>query len=170
MPSRSSSDELARFFAGLTEHIFLQEFGLGDPVVVDYLSDLLSRFCSMNAIRKMNYPAGMDELQAILTVASELPDGMSRGAVYRHAGDLALYWTGLFPEGVRRLGTPGRRDALLDYTVEGKRSYLLASRLEDEAEPAQARVLRRLADDFELFALGLNKVRREWERLPGDRA
>ena len=41
MPSRSSSDELARFFAGLTEHIFLQEFGLGDPVVVDYLSDLL---------------------------------------------------------------------------------------------------------------------------------
>jgi hypothetical protein len=44
----------------------------------------------------------------------------------------------------------------------------MASHLEKTIEPGQAEVLRRLADDFELFALGLNKVRREWERLPAD--
>jgi len=44
----------------------------------------------------------------------------------------------------------------------------LASHLEKQTEPEQAGVLRRLADDFELFAIGLNKVRREWERLPAN--
>lgn len=163
-------DELARFFAGLTEHTFLQEFGLGETPVIDYLSGLLARFVSMKAIRRLG-GAGLaegDELRAVLSVADDLPEGMARGEAYRHAGDLALYWTGLYPEGLRRLGHRGGRDVLLDYTVEGKRSYLLASHMEGETEPEQSVVLRRLADDFELFALGLNKVRREWERLPAD--
>lgn len=163
-------DELARFFAGLTEHTFLQEFGLGETPVVDYLSGLLARFFSMKAIRRLD--AGQstqgDELRAVLAVAHDLPEGMARGEVYRHAGDLALYWTGVFPEGLKKMGHRGGRDALLDYTVEGKRSYLLASHMECESEPVQASILRRLAEDFELFALGLNKVRREWERLPAD--
>ena len=162
-------DELARFFAGLTEHTFLQEFGLGETPVVDYLSGLLARFFSMKAIQRLHgndRSNDGDELQAVLAVADELPEGMARGEVYRHAGDLALYWTGLFPEGLRRMGHRGGRDALLDYTVEGKRSYLLASHMESEFKPEQACILRRLADDFELFALGLNKVRRQWERLP----
>jgi hypothetical protein len=164
-------DELARFFAGLTEHTFLQEFGLGETPVVDYLSGLLARFFSMKAIQRLHVKDRSndgDELQAVLAAADELPEGMARGEVYRHAGDLALYWTGLFPEGLRRMGHRRGRDALLDYTVEGKRSYLMASHLEKTIEPGQAEVLRRLADDFELFALGLNKVRREWERLPAD--
>jgi len=163
-------DELARFFAGLTEHTFLQEFGLGETRVIDYLSGLLARFVSMKAIRRLG-AGGQgegDELRAVLSVADELPEGMARGEVYRHAGDLALYWSGLYPEGLRRMGHRGGRDVLLDYTVEGKRSYLLASHMESATEPEQAVVLRRLADDFELFALGLNKVRREWERLPAD--
>ena len=163
-------DELARFFAGLTEHTFLQEFGLGETPVLDYLSGLLARFFSMQAIRRLDagHSDDTDELRAVLSVADELPEGMARGEVYRHAGDLALYWTGLFPEGLRRKGQRHGRDTLLDYTVEGKRSYLLASHLESETEPEQACVLRRLAEDFELFALGLNKVRREWERRPAD--
>ena len=39
-------DELSRFFAGLTEQTFLQEFGLGETRVIGYLSDLLARFVS----------------------------------------------------------------------------------------------------------------------------
>ncbi len=163
-------DELSRFFAGLTEQTFLQEFGLGETRVIGYLSDLLARFVSMKAMRRLGaggHPEG-DDLHSVLLVADELPEGMARGEVYRHAGDLALYWTGLYPEGLRRMGHRGGRDVLLDYTVEGKRSYLLASHLEKQTEPEQAGVLRRLADDFELFAIGLNKVRREWERLPAN--
>ena len=56
-----------------------------------------------------------------------------------------------------RLAAP---DHLIDYQQQGKRSYYLASTLDEDAAP----VLRRLSDEFELCAFGLSRVRREWEK------
>ena len=59
---------------------------------------------------------------------------------------------------------PGE-DHLINFQLQGKRSYYLASTLEDgDAGP----VLRRLSDQFELCAFGLSRVRREWEKFETD--
>ena len=36
--------------------------------------------------------------------------GMARREVHRHIGDFALFWTGLYPESLRELQGPDRRD------------------------------------------------------------
>ena len=122
-------DELARFFAGLTEQTFLQEFGLGETRVIGYLSDLLARFVSMKAMRRLGaggHPEG-DDLHSVLLVADELPEGMARGEVYRHAGAVALYVTGHPPAGPRHTGTHGGSDVLLDCPSGGKPTPHFAS-------------------------------------------
>ena len=53
---------------------------------------------------------------------------------------------------------------MVNYTVQGKRGYLITSRLEEaEHHDAEADLFRRLSDQFELCAVGLRKVREEWE-------
>jgi hypothetical protein len=57
---------------------------------------------------------------------------------------------------------------MIDYQVQGKRSYDIASRLKAaESHSDQGAVLRRLSHEFELCSNGLRRVRAEWERLPG---
>ena len=56
------------------------------------------------------------------------------------------------------------KDHFIDYCEQGKRSYFIASTFEDDPYREEAPVLRRLSEEFELCAYGLNQVRREWER------
>ena len=56
------------------------------------------------------------------------------------------------------------KDHFIDYCEQGKRSYYIASTFGDDPYRDEAPVLRRLSDEFELCAYGLNQVRREWER------
>ena len=37
---------LRTLFAGLTEHAFVEQLGIADPPLVDYITDLLARFCT----------------------------------------------------------------------------------------------------------------------------
>jgi hypothetical protein len=59
-----------------------------------------------------------------------------------------------------------RKDHLIDYCEQGKRSYYIASTFDDEPYRDEAPVLRRLSVEFEMCSFGLNRVRREWEKLP----
>ena len=57
------------------------------------------------------------------------------------------------------------KDAFVDYCSQGKRSYFIASRFDDEPFQEEAPVLRRLSEQFELCAYGLSQVRKEWEQV-----
>jgi hypothetical protein len=158
---------LRRLFAGLTEQTFLTTLGIADPNLVDYLSLLLSRFIHVDAVYRLRNAEGkrLREVVEMLLEAEALPpEGRTRREYHRHVGDFTLFWTGVYPEGVRRLQPPHSADRLLDYTEQGKRSYYIASTFEEEEHREEARVLRRLSEEFELCAYGLNQVRREWER------
>ena len=51
------------------------------------------------------------------------------------------------------------------YCAHGSRAYRVASRMEPHDSAQQSSdLLGRLAERFELCALGLREVRREWER------
>jgi hypothetical protein len=160
---------LRRLFAGLTEHAFLAHLGLADPPLVDYVSGLLSRFVHADAVYRLRAAGGrpLTELAAMAAEAEGLPPGRTRREYFRHIGDFALFWTGVYPEALNRPGGR-RRDEVVDYTLQGKRGYLLTSVLDAEDRPEEAGLFRRLSDQFEACAVGLREVRREWEELRTD--
>src|SRR5262245_41013198 len=158
---------LRRLFAGLTEQTFLATLGVGDPPLVDYLSLLLSRFVHIDAIYRLRNAHGtrLEEMADMVLEAEALPEGgRTRREFHRHVGDFALFWTGVYPEALKRLKSVLTKDYFIDYCEQGKRSYRIASTFEDDPYREEAPVLRRLSEEFELCAYGLNQVRREWER------
>lgn len=166
--SLSANHPLRRLFAGLTEQTFLNQLGVGDPKLIDYLSDMLSRFIHVDAIYQLRNARGqkLEEVVDMVMDAEELPpEGRTRREVHRHIGDFTLYWTGLYPEALKRLRSSLSKDQFVDYCEQGKRSYYIASTFEDEPFVEEAPVLRRLSEEFELWAFGLSKVREEWQNL-----
>jgi len=161
---------LRRMFSGLAEHAFLSHLGVADPPLIDYLSSLLSRFIHYDAVYRLRADDGrpLTEVVDMMLEAEQLPPGgRTRREYYRHIGDFALFWTGVFPEAVNRTSRYSK-DHLVDYTIQGKRGYLLTSRLDEEDHRSEAGLFRRLSDQFEVCAIGLREVRREWEELRTD--
>lgn len=167
----SLSHPLRRMFAGLTEHTFIEKFGMADPPLTDYLSGMLSRFVHSDAIFALKNGHGrpMTELVEMVVEAEGLPEGgRTKREFFRHVGDFALFWTGVYPEALEPKRTKGLPDCLLNYAAQGKRSYLIASRFDDGIYRDEAPLLKRLADEFDLCAVGLREVRREWEGMQAD--
>ena len=162
---------LRRLFTGLTEQTFMHTLGLADPPLTDYLSELLSRFIHVDAVYRLRNAQGrrLEEVAEMMIEAEALPaEGRTRREVHRHIGDFTLFWTGVYPEALMRLRSALTRDHFIDYCEQGKRSYYIASTFDEGAYREEAPVLRRLSNEFELYAYGLNQVRREWERVqPG---
>jgi hypothetical protein len=158
---------LRRLFAGLTEQTFLTALGVADPPLTDYLSDMLSRFVHIDVIFRLRDATGrrLEEVAAMMIEAEAMPpEGRTRREVHRHIGDFTLFWTGVYPEALRRLRSVMTKDQFIDYCEQGKRSYYIASTFGDDPYRDEAPVLRRLSHEFELCAYGLSQVRREWER------
>lgn len=159
---------IRRLFAGLTEHAFLADLGVADPELVDYLSSMLARFIHTDDIYRLRDVAGRP-LVEVVDMISEVqrlpPEGRTAREYHRHIGDFTLFWTGLFPESLDRKTKALHKDAFIDYCAQGKRSYFIASKFENEPFQNESKVLRRLSEQFELCACGLSRVRREWEEL-----
>src|SRR5262249_48600874 len=145
----------------------LKTLGIGDPRLIDYLSSLLARFIHIDALFRISSIQGkrLEEVADMIFEAESLPaGGRTRREVYRHIRDFTLFWTGVYPEALDRLRSVMRKDHFIDYCAQGKRSYFIASTFEEEPYREEAPVLRRLSDEFEICAYGLNQVRREWEQ------
>jgi hypothetical protein len=156
-------------FAGLAEHAFFSQLGVADPPLIDYLSGLLARFIHHDDVYRLRGASGrpLTELTEMVIEAERLPPGgITRRDYYRHIGDFALFWTGLFPEALERLRSRMCKDAMVSYTAQGKRGYLITSRMEEEQHhDAEAELFRRLSEQFEVCAVGLRKVREELDEL-----
>lgn len=162
-------EALRDLFAAMTEHTFQVDLGIADSKLTDYLTDLLVRFIRFDAIFRFRSTIGRRlEDVAEMMLEAEQRQGKPRREIYRHIGDFTLFWTGVYPEALSRLQAPDSRDHLLDYLEQGKRSYYIASTFEDEPYQAEAPILRRLSEEFELCSVGLRQVRKEWERPAGE--
>ena len=166
-PVASDGKDLTRLFRALTEQTFQVEFGIADPRLIDYLSTLLVRFIRVDAIFPVRDLLGrrLEEVADMLVQAEQRESNVRR-EIHRHIGDFTLFWTGVYPEALRKLRHPERKDALVDYRDQGKRSYSIAARLSEESSGPNAEILRRLSDEYDVVSLGLNHVRKEWTRIP----
>lgn len=162
---------LRRLFSGLTEQTFISRLGVADPPLIDYLAELLARFIATEGIYRLRDATGrrLEEVVAMVLEAETMPpEGRTRREVHRHIGDFTLFWTGVYPEALKKLRSALSRDHFIDYCEQGKRSYYIASTFDDDPFREQASVLRRLSERFEEVAYGLTQVRREWERARSD--
>lgn len=168
MQDNRRGEQVRRFFAGVTEYVFQTRLGVVDPPLVDYISELLTRFLRSEDVYAVRSPRG----QRLTQVADMLEEAMHRQGpakrqLHRHIGDFTLFWTGVYPEVADRMQRTGGKDMLLDYRDQGKRNYLIASNIPVEREQAPSEVLQRLSDCFDICTYGLQEVRKAWEEEDG---
>ena len=134
---------LRRWMTGLVENTFHAEVGMCEPAVLDYIAEMLTEFIHVERINLVGDGShrSIEDLAELLNQA-EARIGMSdemRRELYRHVGDYTLFWTGVYPENLRRMHRRHAKDDLLDYFEQGKRSYAIASELSDDAAVPPAR-------------------------------
>ncbi len=162
---------LRRLFAATVEHVLYVDVGMSDPQIADYLTNLLSGFVHVDDLFPFHDAAGrpledLAEIVADSRLDQPVPPNRRQRIIHRHIGDFALFWTGLYPEGLRRMRRRAAGDRLAHYLQQGKRSYALASQLTlDPDDEPPAPVLQRLSDHFEFCVYGLNLCRKEWDAL-----
>ena len=166
------SHPLHRLFRGLAESAFMNELGIGDPPLVQYVAELLAGFVPAESLWRLRDAHGrpLVAVTAMVAEAEATGDAERKRECHRHVGDYTLFWTGVYPEALKRLRHSLSKDQFIDYCEQGKRSYYIASTFADDPYQDEAPVLRRLSAEFELCAYGLNQVRREWEKQRGERA
>lgn len=165
-PNRST---IERFFSGLSEYIFQSKLGIADVQLIDYLSDMMLRFVridSLNRVRRSNGRPATELFQMLSEAEKRI--GLAKRDVHRHIGDVTLFWSGMYPERLRRLRPERSPDGFLDYCKQGKRAYAIAAEIEGDEHRPSSELLHQLSREFEMCAYGLREVRREWERGPDE--
>ncbi len=165
----SENHPLRRLFAGLVENVLYADLGMCEPAVASYLAGLLTEFVHLDRIHVLRSRQGrpLEDVAEMLADAYLGPDmkGVRRDRiVHKHIGDYTLFWSGVYPETLRRLGSLTREDRLRAYLEQGKRSYAIASELSGKQTNPPAVVFRRLSENFESCVAGLGLVRRSWEQ------
>jgi len=163
MFSARDPSDVDRFFRGVTEYAFHARLGVVDPPLIDYVSLLLVRFLRNDLAAGAAVPVARaaDVAQMLVAAADRTTPDEAREE-YRHIGDVTLFWSGLYPEALRRPDVPGRIDRLAAYRSTGKRAYWLAATLEPADADEERRLLERLAAEYDLCVEGLAEVRRIW--------
>lgn len=158
----------ARFFRGEVEYVFHGMLGQTSPKLTDYVSDLLVRFIRYDALYKIRALNGNPVSSVVQMVTeAEARIGEAKQKAYRHIGDFALFWSGFYPEALKKLER--KAPGMINISNQGKSSYYKASICAASNEESSAieitspEVLMQLSDDFEACAYGLREVRRSIE-------
>ena len=164
----SHDHPLRRLLGGLVEHAFCTEIGLCDPLLTDYMADLLVDFTHIDRLNAIRNAQGrrLEQIATMLAMSTdeEPVTQIERDrTVYRNIGDYTLFWAGVYPEQLRQ-ASRHQSDVLLDYVTQGKRSYAIVSKLAREDDEPPSSLFRHLSEDFEFCLYGLGLVRRGWER------
>lgn len=168
-PESQGRSVIERFFRGLSECVFHSQLGVADVEMVDYLSDMLLRFVRVDSLNRVRQPNGRPATEVFeMFCEAEHRIGLARREVHRHIGDFTLFWSGMYPESLRRVRASKASDGFLDYCQHGKRAYAIAAEIDGGEDRPPCQLLHQLSEQFELCAYGLREIRREWEEGGSD--
>lgn len=164
MFSARDPSDIDRFFRGLTEYAFHARLGVVDPLLVDYVALLLVRHLRLDRVAAVPGVGGEEppEVTKMLVVAQRHASADEAREEYRRIGDCTLFWSGVYPEAVRRFERPGRPENLIGYREAGRRAYWLAASLEPDDATRERQLFERLCQEYDLCVEGLAEVRRAW--------
>ncbi len=172
MTEISGDHPLRCLFRNLVFRTFADVVPLHDAAVSAYLVELLTRFVHMDSLYRLCDADGnrLEDVAEMLMEGDVLLNARSfsrEREVHKHIGDFTLFWTGVYPEAVPGLRRPARKDHLVDFVEQGRKSYYIASTFDTADVREEAKTLRKLSTWFEQCSYGLHLVRQEWERMEG---
>ncbi len=136
----------------------LRNAGLADRPLADYVASLLEQF---TRTARLNAPG--DEASRGVTYLSDLLTRLSAADSSRafllrsHAGNYALFLTGIFHEAVEKRSRRGAPDASY-YADVGRSSYRVAARHEVARRCGLATIYEQLSDEFHRVRGALNEL------------
>jgi hypothetical protein len=146
----------------------LSERGIpADPGVDSYLTKLLLRFMHSDEVFALK--RGGRPVESVIEMAAEGDVRLNAESfererqVHQHIGDYILFWSGLYPDYLRRLRLSTGYDLVCDYSVQGRESYYIVSTFEHPPFGEEAPTFRVLSEGFPEYSLALADVA---ERLP----
>src|SRR2546423_1808176 len=132
MGNLSESHPLQQLFTELVNRNYEEALGRNDNELNSYVASMLCEFCDSDQLFQIRKPIG----------------------------DVALFFTGMFPESInhQRLRR-ARIENFIDFMKAGKESYYIVSKFEFFEYAKVAPLFARLAENFEACVHGLNLVR-----------
>jgi hypothetical protein len=154
---------LYQFFRHQLHNAFGQ-LGLSEPVLVDYVSELLARFAHTRTLYAVRDREGrpLERLAELFAQCAgcdgQTPDWRRRCVVLRHIGEYALFMSGLFRERLLARGQFGY------YCASGGEAFGRCAYY--EVNPARQALFRRLHQRFTHIADGLHRFARHEPLAP----
>ncbi|HRJ27719.1 MAG TPA: hypothetical protein PLO61_09465 [Fimbriimonadaceae bacterium] len=135
------------------------------PEAVRYLSRVLCDFLHTDQIFGLRDPLGrrlssVTEMVAEGDIRTRAESFDRERQVHKHVGDYILFWSGVYPEFLRRLRWHDGLDLLCNYTEQAKQSYYVVSTFNHPPYDQEAPLFRELSDRFEGYSACLRGVRR----------
>lgn len=160
-----SPSGLRTFFQRLVSPAFAA-VGLADRELVDYATDLLSRFARTEQLYRIRDAHGKPlesiaemMMEMVRYQAPEVPYKFDRELeIRRHSGDYALFMSGVFRAYVEH------HSLLNYYLAEGRRTYSAVAELKQLSFAADAKIFQALAADFERLSGALDYMRKVYMR------
>ncbi len=172
-----SEHPLRRLFRSVVARRVGSELGLADGALLGYLADLLVRFVHVDELYRIRDAVGrpLDDVGELLLEAdprSRATSFVREREVRRHIGDFTLFFLGMFPEWVRAHASTRLPDVYVDWSRAGRESYRIVASFTVPPFADEAPLFRRLAEQFELCVIGLERAGQDLRRLadPGTRA
>lgn len=175
----SGSDDqnmgLRAYFEALVHDVYGHKLGIaGSEAIEQYVVDLLVNFLHQEAIFGLRDVEGrriesLAEMLAEGDVRFRAPNFDREREVHRHIGDFLLFWSSMFPEALHQVRGFSTSDVEGEAVRQGRFSYGIVSSFDHAPYALEARVFKRLSDDFEACQYGLKLVRASFEgfRLQG---
>ena len=166
----SKNHPLRLLFRSLTERNFMGKVGIANIQVIRYVSDLLVRFAHVDNLYRIRDSRGrrLEEVGEMLLESSPILNDASvdrEREIRKHIGDYTLFFTGMFPESLKRLSSSIRLDHFVDYIKAGKESYRIVSEFSSGEYRESSEIFRSLSENFDYCVVGLNFVKADLEAL-----
>jgi hypothetical protein len=145
------------YFYVLTRRV-LRSAGIDDRRLSDYIASLLEKFSCVRRLNSAGDNAGNGSTYLCdLLLALRTADSSRAFLLRTHAGNYALFLTGIFPESIERRSRRGAPDTSY-YEEIGRTSFRLASQHRVARECQLAEIFQHLADEFRRVRLALNDL------------
>jgi hypothetical protein len=166
-----SDHPVRKLFEELVWKTFVRELHHSDVEMSRYLADLLTEFTFIERLYRIRDISGrrLEDVGEMLIESNPLlSDAGSftrEREIRKHIGDYTLFFTGLFPEYLKRPRRSLRLDYFVDYVKAGKESYEIVSKFDQFEYRRIAPLFRRLSENFEICVYGLSRVGDELRRM-----
>lgn len=144
------------YFYILIRHV-LQPAGLRERCVSDYVASLLERFSRTAQLRSPDGRGGPVQYLSDMLLALQHASPSQAFFIRAHAGNYALFLTGIFPELVQRRAQRGAPDVSY-YEEMGRANFRSVATHEVARSCALSGIFETLAEAFHEIRLALNRL------------